>query len=139
MEKLIAAAAPQSLAIAATYVAVILLLGVALSLRVVWLRNTLKVGLGDGGDRRLGRAIRVHGNFSEYAPLIIAVLILLPFLGAKEWLVHLVGLSGLVGRVAHAIGVTRTGGPSIGRIGGMALSFTALITGAIALLVLAWR
>ncbi|MCA0401670.1 MAG: MAPEG family protein [Proteobacteria bacterium] len=139
MDLTVAAGAAQALAISSSYIALFILLGVALSIRVVMLRRQLKIGLGDGGDKNLGRAIRVHGNFSEYAPLLLAILVLLPFLGAKEWLVHLIGLSGLVGRVLHAVGVTGSAGASPGRITGMMLNYFSLATGALSLLVLAWR
>ncbi|MBN8532958.1 MAG: MAPEG family protein [Rhizobiales bacterium] len=129
---------PNSLAFAASYVACLVLLGIVLTARVILIRRGEKVGIGDGGNRELAKRIRVHGNFSETAPFLAAILILLPLLGGKEWLIHAIGLPALTGRIMHAIGLGRTAGSSFGRVFGMVLTLLALGFGAIALLVLAW-
>lgn len=139
MEKLVQAGSGHALGIAASYAAAFLLLGVVLALRVIALRRSQKIGLGDGDDRVLRRRIRAHGNFSEYAPLLMIAVLALPLLGAQEWLIHLVGGMGLLGRVLHGIGLTRSGGASLPRVGGMLLTLGALLIGAGALLTLAWR
>ncbi len=139
MGKLIQAGSGHALAVAASYIAVLVVLGVALAIRVIGTRRAQKIGLGDGDDRDLRRRIRAHGNFSEYAPLLLVILLALPLLGAKEWLIHAIGMTGLVGRVLHAVGLSKTGGTSWPRVAGMVLTFTALLAGAVGLLVLAWR
>jgi uncharacterized membrane protein YecN with MAPEG domain len=131
--------AANALAFSASYIAVLILIGLVLTARVILVRRTKLIGIGDGGDRELHKRIRVHGNFCENAPALIALLIVLPLLGGKEWLIHLVGLMGVVGRVLHAIGLSKTAGTSLGRVTGMVMTLTALGIGAIALLVLAWR
>lgn len=138
MEKLVLAGSGQALAFAASYSAVLVLLGVVLTIRVIAARRERKIGLGDGGDKDMLRRVRAHGNFAETAPLLIGVLILLVLLGAREWQVHYVGLAGLVGRIMHAIGVSQSAGSSLGRVGGMMLTFFSLIGGALMLLYLAW-
>lgn len=130
---------PNTLAFAASYIAALILLGLVLTIRVIVVRRGEKIGIGDGGNREIAKRIRVHGNFCETAPFLAAILILLPMLGAKEWLIHAIGLSALTGRIMHAIGLGRTSGTSFGRIGGMMLTLLALGFGAIALLVLAWK
>lgn len=139
MDRIVSMAATNALAIALSYIAVLALMSVALALHVILGRYAAKVALGDGENRMLARRIRAHGNFSEYAPFIALLLIGLALLGAGELLVHTVGLTGLTGRVLHAIGLSRSSGPSWPRQAGMVLTFTALLTGAIALLFLAWR
>lgn len=139
MEKLVQTGSGHTLGIAASYVAALIVLGVVLALRVIVVRRAEKIGLGDGENRTLTRRIRAHGNFSEYAPLLMIAVLALPLLGAKEWLVHLVGGMGLLGRVLHGIGLTQTGGASLPRVGGMLLTLFALLIGAGALLALAWR
>ena len=47
---------------------------------VVRHRYRAKVGIGDGGDPALARAVRVHGNFAEYVPLTLVLLLLLVLL-----------------------------------------------------------
>jgi uncharacterized protein len=138
MGKLIEAGAGHSLAIAVSYIAVLVALAIILAFRVIGARYSERVSLGDGENRLLTRRIRAHGNFSEYAPLIALVLLALALIGAREWLMHLVGLTGLVGRVLHAVGLSRSAGPTWPRRVGMVLTFSSLAMGAAALLILAW-
>ncbi len=139
MEKVVQIAATNALSFALSYVAVLALMSVILAVRVILGRYAAKVALGDGENRMLARRIRAHGNFSEYAPFLGLLLIGLALLGAGEGLVHAVGLTGLTGRVLHAVGLSRTSGPSWPRQAGMVLTFTALTIGAVSLLVLAWK
>lgn len=139
MDKLVQTGSGHTLGIAASYVAALIILGVVLALRVIAVRRAQKISLGDGDDRILRRRIRAHGNFSEYAPLLMVAVLALPLLGAKEWLVHLVGGMGLLGRALHGIGLSQSGGASLPRVGGMVLTVFALLIGAGALLTLAWR
>jgi uncharacterized membrane protein YecN with MAPEG domain len=90
--------------------------------------------IGDGGDAVLQQWIRAHGNYCEYAPFGIAALILLPLVGASAWIVHLVGLCLVLGRTAHAQGLTTTSGESLGRKVGTTLTGVGLVVGALALL-----
>lgn len=139
MNGTLAAIDANSLSFAATYVVALVLVGIVLTARVAFFRMSQKVGIGDGGNQALAQRIRVHGNFSEQTPLILAILVLLPMLGAREWLVHAVGLPGVAGRVLHAIGFSRSAGKSFGRVAGMLLTTSALVIGALSLLVYAWR
>jgi len=47
------------------------LLMVALASRVSWLRFSLKITFGDGGNPALMRAIRTHGNTAEHVPIFL--------------------------------------------------------------------
>jgi uncharacterized protein len=122
---------------AAVYVSLVVLMGVVLTALVVNQRRTKKIGIGDGGDKTAARLIRVHANYCEYAPFALALMVMLPLIGAGAWTVHLVGLMFLTGRVAHAIGLSGSAGHSTGRLFGMILTLTALMLGAAALLWLA--
>ncbi len=73
------------------YIAILALLGVALSIPVMLRRRQAKIGIGDGGDRELLRRMRIHGNFIEQATLGLPLLALLPFAGAPALAVHLFG------------------------------------------------
>jgi uncharacterized protein len=139
MDKIISPASTLPLSFSASYIAALILLGFVLTFRVVQVRRSARISLGDGENSDLRKRIRAHGNFSEHAPLIIAVLVLLPLLGAKEWMVHLVGACGLTGRILHAIAVS--GGDQLlrHRVRGMMLTFAAQIFGVGLLLFLAWR
>jgi uncharacterized protein len=123
-----------NLKLSAVYIALIVLMAVALAFLVIGQRRSKLIGMGDGGDKAAARTIRVHGNFCENAPFALALLILLPMVGVGGMIIHLVGGLFLVGRVAHAFGLSKSGGSSLGRVGGMVLTFLSFLIGAGALL-----
>lgn len=123
------------LSAAALYTGLLILFGIFLQARVIAIRRSRKIGIGDGEDRELARAIRVHGNFAENAPFVLAGLVMLALIGAPAIVIHGVGLLALGGRLAHAQGLSRTAGSSAGRVGGMIMTFAALIITALALIV----
>ena len=98
----------MELTIVPSYAAVLVIGMIILSLRVIRIRRKAKIAVGDRGEPVLERAIRVHGNFSEYVPLAIILLTFVEISGSPGSLVH--GLCGLLvaGRAVHAIGVSRT-------------------------------
>lgn len=59
------------LSIVPFYTALLAAFYIFLSVRVVRIRRQEKVGIGDGNNVRLRRAIRAHGNFAEYVPLAV--------------------------------------------------------------------
>lgn len=118
------------------YAALGALLIIALAARVIWLRNTEKVGIGAGGNERLARAIRAHANAVEYLPIALLLLLILDLDQTRPWLLHLFGVVLIVARVLHAIGLSGSAGLSFGRTVGIAL--TLLMTMVMALLLI-WR
>ncbi|WP_274620662.1 MAPEG family protein [Colwellia maritima] len=64
-----------NITITAFYASLLTLLYIGLSFNVIRLRFKLKVGVGDGGQEQLTKAIRIHGNFSEYMPLALILLV----------------------------------------------------------------
>jgi uncharacterized protein len=125
MEDIKALAMLGSLRISALYIALIIILSIVLTARVIRQRRSKLIGIGDGGDKAMIRAIRIHGNYSEQVPYTLAALILLPLLGTSAYVIHAVGALFLLGRLGHAYGLTHTSGSSVGRVGGMVLTFTS--------------
>lgn len=117
------------LAITPLYAALATLILLVLTLRVVRLRRRLKIGLGTGGDAELERAVRGHGNFTEYAPIGLILLASTELSGATAGRVHAIGSLLVVGRVLHAWGLSQSRGLSFGRSVGMVLTMTALVVG----------
>jgi len=78
-----------------------------LSLRVIRLRQTVRVAIGDGGDKALRRAIRVHGNFAEYVPLTLILIFAAESIGVSTKWIHGLGIALFVGRLLHAYGVSQ--------------------------------
>lgn len=112
------------------YAGLFALVYVVLSLRVIAARRTVHVDLGDGGNTLLRRRQRMHGNFAEYVPMAVILLALAEAQASPPWLLHSLGVTLLLGRVAHAWGVSQEPEPAGARVLGMALTFAALIGGA---------
>jgi uncharacterized membrane protein YecN with MAPEG domain len=114
-------------AIAALYGGLVGLILLLLAVLVSRLRGELKTYLGDGGDERLARAIRVHANAVEWALPTVLLLLIAELNRAPPVLLHACGIALVVGRVLHAVGMRRTGGTSFGRFAGAALTWGALV------------
>lgn len=113
------------------YAALLALLLFALSVRVIQARVAGRVVIGLGqDDRRLLRASRAQGNFVEYVPIILVLMLLLELGGAPAWLLHSLGSMILAGRIAHGLGISREPENLRLRQLGMALTFTPLLMGA---------
>ena len=89
------------------YAAILALLFMLLSVRTLRLRQRLKVLLGDGDQPQMLRAMRVHANFAEYVPLALLLTVLLESRGTSAGLIHALCLGLLLGRLAHAYGVSQ--------------------------------
>jgi uncharacterized protein len=126
---------PAHVSAAALYTGILILMGIVLQFRVIGYRRTKKIGIGDGQDKELTRAIRVHGNFAENVPFVLAGLIMLALIGAPAVVIHGVGVLAVIGRLAHAQGLSGSAGTSMGRVAGMLMTFAALIVTALALIV----
>lgn len=98
----------------------------ALSVLVIRARVNARVAIGLGEDIRLLRASRAQGNFTEYAPILLLLLLLLELSGAGAFLLHALGGLALAGRIAHAMGISREPENLQLRQLGMALTFTVL-------------
>jgi hypothetical protein len=112
--------------ITAAYAGLLGLVFLVLTVRVVTRRGAVKASLGDGGDILLERRIRAHGNFIEFVPLGLILMILLEMQSVSIWIVHFVGVCLLVGRVIHAVNISRENESLAGRIVGMLLTMTSL-------------
>lgn len=108
---------------------------ILLSLRVIALRgNPLFAVLKRAGDdkRSLERAIRGHGNFAEYTPIMLVLMLIAEQSSASATLLHSCGAMFLVGRLAHGFCFGFLAHSMPLRIGGMVLTLTALGSMAIA-------
>jgi uncharacterized membrane protein YecN with MAPEG domain len=103
----------------------LLLLG--LSYRVVRYRQTLGVNLGAADKPELERAIRVQGNFAEYVPIILILLLLAELNHMAPWLLHLAGATLFIARVLHAWGLAGKSGRSPGRYYGTLFTWVTLL------------
>lgn len=116
------------------YASLLVLLFIFLSLRVARARHTLRVAIGDAGDKRLLRAMRVQANFAEYVPFALLLLLALELQVFYPWMLHLLGATLLVGRLLHAYGVSQSQERLVFRVTGMACTFAVMLLTAAILL-----
>jgi len=112
------------------YAALNALILLILSLRVVRARVRTQTAIGDGGKPEMAAPLRAHANNAEYVPMALILLWALASpLGRSLWLIHGIGISLTLGRVLHAIGLSRSSGPSGLRFAGMILTWLAYVAG----------
>jgi uncharacterized membrane protein YecN with MAPEG domain len=105
------------------------------AIRVILLRRKHKVGIGSGGVPELEQMSRVFGNFIEYAPMGLVLLLALEFVAAPRWFIHLCGMPLLLGRTLHSLGLSRSTLASKERVYGMILTFASLLIASIGVLI----
>ncbi len=119
------------------YAAIIALIYVALSVRALRLRHRFKVGIGDGEQPLLARAVRAHANFAEYVPIALLLIYFIEISGFAAIWVHALGAALLLGRFVHAYGISQVEEDYRFRVVGMALTLTVIIAASLILIVLA--
>lgn len=97
----------EALPAAALWSGANLLLMLLLGLNVTRVRRKVRVGVGSGDSPELLRAIRAHGNNTEYVPGLVAAMMLMALLGYSSLAVGSVGAALLVARLLHAHGIKR--------------------------------
>jgi uncharacterized protein len=122
---------------AAFWSALLLILMIVLSVLTVRQRQAHKVPIGHGDVLSVEAAVRAFGNAAEYIPAGVGALAILAIAGASPLIVHVLGGLLLAGRLAHAIGMSRTTGLSVGRVTGMTFTWLAYVFAAVALLLYA--
>jgi len=121
------------------YAAVLALLFVWLSVRTIRARRNFRVAIGDAGDIRVIRPMRVQANFAEYVPFALLLIHLLDASGAPSLLVHGAGVCLVAGRFSHAWGVSQPVEQFGFRVFGMALTLGVILAAACVLLGIAAR
>jgi uncharacterized membrane protein YecN with MAPEG domain len=114
------------LPITLTLAAACALLNFWLATRCARIRMGKKVLHGDGGDALLGKRIRAHANFIEYAPITLILFALVELArGTSIWL-WVAALIFILGRVSHAFGMD-SDTPGTARAGGIALTWLVML------------
>jgi len=75
-------------------------------------RGRYRTGLGDGGNEKLLRRIRMHGNLAENAPMFLILLGLAEITGQWPTAIPLFALGFILARLSHALGLAISSGPS---------------------------
>ncbi len=109
------------------YAALLGLLLIVLSDLVSRTRKKSKIILGHGDDPMLERVMRAQGNFVEYVPLGLILLMLMELKTTEPWVLHLCGSMLLLGRMLHAYGMVKPDGMISGRYWGTALTWLMIL------------
>ncbi|MGL4973769.1 MAG: MAPEG family protein [Bosea sp. (in: a-proteobacteria)] len=95
----------MKLTVTTLYVLPLLAIWFALWIGVTSTRSGLNCSIGDNGDKGLLLKIRRHGNFIEWVPFVLVLMILAESQGAGGVWLHAAGLLLLIGRAAHPFGL----------------------------------
>jgi uncharacterized membrane protein YecN with MAPEG domain len=116
------------------YAAILALIYIFLAFRIMQLRGRVGAPIGSGGDPRLERAIRAHGNFAEYVPLALILLFAMEMQRNSIYVLHLLCIVLVLGRIIHAYGISQEKETMAFRATGMLATFIVLIAASIAVL-----
>lgn len=116
-----------TLSLTGFYASLLGILYIGLAINVIRLRKKFKIGIGDGENKLLAKAMRVHGNFSEYVPVALILLACYELNNASTLMLHILGAALVVGRVLHVIGLSKTIGVSSQRQIGMLSTFFVIL------------
>lgn len=108
---------------------------VALSIRTLLLRRKFGIAIGSNNQPILERASRVHSNFAEYVPIALLLIYFLELKMPSNVWIHFVCIALLVGRISHAYGVSQVQEKLIYRVIGMTLTFVAIISTSVRLII----
>ena len=97
-----------SLQTVGAYIGLNLLINLMLAYRVSANRVRTNVMTGTGNDQALYNASRAHIVNVEYTPIGLIGLLALHLLAASVVVIHIAGIGLTVGRLLHAIGVSRS-------------------------------
>ena len=117
----------MTLAITGLYASILAFVIIGLGYRVVRLRRKYRVGVLDGGHHELTQAIRIHGNATEWVPLVLILFACAESLQLSPWALHALGIALVIARILHILGLRRTVGRSFGRYAGIAGTWTVAI------------
>ena len=118
----------------ALYAAINALIMLVLGILVIRTRAKTRIEIGDGGNPNMMAAIRAHANNSEYVPLALLLMLILIPLRASAFVIHAIGGTLTLGRILHAIGLSRNAGTSLLRFLGVILTWLSYLIAIIAIL-----
>ncbi len=108
-----------------------------LSIQVTQFRAKYKVLVGDGGNKDMAIAIRLHANFIEYVPFTMVLLLLAAIAGTPRIILLIIILVFTVSRFMHAFMFGDSDKLGQGRLIGMVGTWASV--GVLGLCVLIWN
>ena len=90
-------------------------------------RGALKVSIGHADNTQLHERVRCHGNFVEWVPMVLILMIIAESLGADAIYVHITGALLVLGRLAHPFGLKAEKATHVLRIVGNSANILATL------------
>lgn len=100
---------------------------VFLSANVIKLRQKYKVLIGSGGNEDLEMTIRGHGNFAEYVPFALILMLIAEANEANVILIGVLALLLIIGRLFHVVAFAYNKDHIKFRVRGILLTFITII------------
>ena len=119
------------------FTSVCLILYLLLSVNAAMTRRRSGLAIGEKDNENLARAVRAHGNFSEYTPLFLISFVLLESVQASSDYLILAGFFFLLGRIFHAYSMFSK--KELFRALGMILTFGPYLANIINLLIVYFK
>jgi len=116
----------MSLPITSVTAAILAIWLIWLAARVIQMRGSANIMMGDGGNDTFIRRSRAQGNLTEYAPMGLILLALAEIQGANYWLVVICAAALVIGRLLHGYALSFTEHFNFGRLYGMILTFSVI-------------
>lgn len=107
-----------------------------ISIEVIKGRRSNRVAYGNGESNEIVHLVSAHSNFAAYTPLFLIVLYFLEGLGLHFLIIHLLGLTFLIGRTLHFIGLKNRDKTFNKRVLGMHLTLWPLLGSSVLLIVM---
>jgi uncharacterized membrane protein YecN with MAPEG domain len=126
----------MTLRIVPLYLGALVLIYVWLTMRMLLLARRSRTASTNLASE-VQRAMRAHGNFADYVPLTVLMLLVLELNHAASWLLHTLAGGLLLARFLHAWQPTRVGPQRWLRLSSVVLTYATLLGGALAL-ILQW-
>jgi uncharacterized membrane protein YecN with MAPEG domain len=95
----------MTLTITTLYALPLIAIWFVLWIRVTSARSALNCSFGDGGDMKLLQKIRQHGNFIEWVPFTLILMVLAEAQGTGAAWLYAAGALLVIGRIAHPFGL----------------------------------
>ncbi len=124
--------------ITGAYAALIAIIFIALSVRVILFRRQNQLGLGDHGNKSLMKRMRAQANCAEYAPFGLLLMALVELQDAAPSALHMIGATLLLGRIVHGYGFSASPPIMLMRQAGMMLTFASYLVSISCLLFLSF-
>lgn len=103
------------------------LIFISISIRIIKLRYKHQISIGSGGNEQLARIIRGHGNFAEYVPIALILMLCAEANQANPMILGGLAVIFVLGRLLHAYAFVFDKMYFKSRFRGMILTFGALI------------